>query len=120
MTYENEKKFGAVLLTSRPATESAIKTDVSRLVTWGERNMGPILKWNPDVEHHGMWIVTRTYGTSKISLNAWKSQGTAKMAFFTVDPDKGDLAPTDFCVGTGDGWSNYEAKVRMFLDGGKL
>jgi hypothetical protein len=65
------------------------------------------------LESHDLWILTNTYGASKVSVNAWQGR-QRKTAFFTGASDSANVnAWEDFYVSPDEGWINHDAKVRM-------
>ena len=84
LDFESTSDYGAVL----HCPEQVICEGYHRrgLLQWAKKNAKALLKVAPDIEEEGeFWIVTDTYATTDVWVNAWTGRGKHVMMGFNVD-----------------------------------
>ncbi|KAH8773371.1 ankyrin repeat-containing domain protein [Hyaloscypha sp. PMI_1271] len=113
-SYHLNTDFGAVLITHGPVIRSKINRE-RIFEDWAKKNEEVFLKYRKEVQKHGVWIVTSTYSTKKLSLNVWQGrEKTVKLSFSVGVQGIANLEPSiEFEEGShDDGWTHYEGKAK--------
>lgn len=105
-----DSALGAVLSADAPTVHSSI-TDGKYLETWVRENEKVFPTIRPDVIEQGVWIVTSTYSTKKVSLQVWEDRESVVKSGFSAGEE--DVAPTAERgeLGHSDDALTYEAKI---------
>jgi hypothetical protein len=81
---------------------------------WAKANAKILLHWHPDVKRHGFFIVTTTFSTSTVSLNAWTNpEHKVSIGFKASVVDIGEITPSSewYSAEPGSGWIHSNAEV---------
>jgi hypothetical protein len=88
--------------------------------TWATANAQTLLRKHPDVKKHGFYIVTSTFSTTEMSLNAWTNpERKISIGFRSTFVPVGEIAPSSewYSAESASGWNHYVAKVSLFFVG---
>lgn len=113
LEFSSGSEFSAILHCSEPVTHRGYYHR-SPFKKWAEDSAQKLLDLVPDVKEHGFWMVTDTYSTSDVRINAWREKGQrVQMGFKIHVLPAGEIGPSgDFVEGfTSGGWQRTKANV---------
>lgn len=115
--YSTDHDVGGVLLTSPPITQQRYY-HASPFKKWVKQNALKIIQRWPEVQDHGVWIVSSTHATKKCAINMWKSRGRGFKVGFSVDAMGAGGAGAGgewYRSQTDEGWGEYTAGVSILF-----
>ncbi|KID83168.1 hypothetical protein MGU_09531 [Metarhizium guizhouense ARSEF 977] len=109
--FKTDESFGAILMTTNPVTREAVYGERA-YKNWCKTNAPVIISNWPDVEDHGLVIVTSIHKTTRADLRTWQDKRQEiKVGFKASAVGLGELAPSsEWYKALGDdGWISSEA-----------
>ena len=82
---------------------------------WAKANAKQLAKIRPEVKEFGFYVVTTTYATDDVWINAWAEEGQkVAMGFEVSAVETGEIAPSGdfFRGGSASGWTHPEVCMR--------
>lgn len=115
VTYEfwSLTSFGALLVCPNKVNQQGYYHE-DPFRAWARDNAEGILKVCKDAKEYGFWVVTTTFSTDDVWINAWSSKETrVTMGFKTAVVEAGEVAPSgEFYRGdSASGWTHSEKEV---------
>jgi len=115
--YQSSTDFGAVLIASKPVHRDGYYFE-SPFTRWVQDNVDVLrnCRRGPDIEEHGLIIITYTYSTRKCTLNAWQDKSKKISLGLSASATDGLGIETEagWFVGTSSsGWKDYSGKVSI-------
>ncbi|KAI5925554.1 hypothetical protein F4810DRAFT_55962 [Camillea tinctor] len=121
--FKLEKDFGAVLLCAEKVEKSSFH-HLNPFRRWAFSNAVKVLQEFPDVEKYGFHIVTTTYSTTDVYINAWGSKANSvALGFQAGMTPAGEIAPVaeSYRASSASNWNHPickdDEKMVVFFSG---
>ncbi|KAL8708278.1 MAG: hypothetical protein Q9220_006855 [cf. Caloplaca sp. 1 TL-2023] len=120
--YVSKTRFGAILIAQKPVTLASYN-DETLFRHWLNTNRAKLAQLHGvELSRYGLWLVTRTYTTPRVSINAWEAKDKdASMSVKVKANMMGDIGgDVDWSEKSSDkDWAHYSSPhgVVAFFDG---